>query len=307
MDLCTYRCPTIAYRADSCTQGLGGFSHRGRAWRFRIPTHLNFRATLNFLEFIASTIGPWIDILENNTIALDCILSQIDSSTTEGWLRRFNFKEETESNLQTGEKLKWARDHSSRTLDNELKEYSQWFPGKENEVADSLSRDYHIIDQQLTFLLFSIILQQKPPNFKISPLPPVIVSTLLAILQWLSEATQQRKAHQRSRIALGFASKSFSNKSTFKRIPFSTLSPTSIKSPSSLPSPKPCAKQNFLQHVSLPWSQAQFVVSWTMWDRPSGITFVAIPDSTKTGSLQEFYKNSTMVIKIRIQIRNNKK
>ena len=67
MNLCTYRCPTIAYRADACPQGLGGFSHRGRVWRFRIPTHLHFRATLSFLEFIASTIGPWIDILENNT------------------------------------------------------------------------------------------------------------------------------------------------------------------------------------------------------------------------------------------------
>ena len=75
MNLCTYRCPTIAYRADACPQGLGGFSHRDRAWRFRIPTHLHFRATLNFLEFIASTIGPWIDILEQNNTPLDYILS----------------------------------------------------------------------------------------------------------------------------------------------------------------------------------------------------------------------------------------
>ena len=129
-----------------------------------------------------------------------------------------------------------------------------------------------------------------PPNFEISPLPPVIVSNLLAMLQRLPEATQQREAYQRSRITLGSASKKFSNKSTFNTIPSSTLSPTSIKYLSSLLSPKPRAKQNFLQHVSLPWSQAQSVVPWTMWARPSGITSVAIPDSTKTGSLQEFYK-----------------
>ena len=132
MNLCTYRCPTIAYRVDTCPQGLGGFSYRGRAWRFRIPTHLHLRANLNFLEFIASTIRPWIDILEHNTTPLDCILSQTDSSTTEGWLRRFNFKEATKSNVQSGETLKWARDHSSRTLVSQLKEYSQWFPGKKN-------------------------------------------------------------------------------------------------------------------------------------------------------------------------------
>ena len=75
MNFCTFRFPTIAYHADTCPQELGGFSHRDCAWRFRIPTHLHFRATLNFLEFIVSTIGPWIDILENNTTPLDCILS----------------------------------------------------------------------------------------------------------------------------------------------------------------------------------------------------------------------------------------
>ena len=46
---------------------MGDFFHRGHAWRFRIPTHLHFRATLNFFEFIASTIVPWIDIIEDNT------------------------------------------------------------------------------------------------------------------------------------------------------------------------------------------------------------------------------------------------
>ena len=57
LNLCTFRCPTIVYRADACPQGIGGFSHRGRAWRFKIPVHLQFRATLNFLEFITSTVG----------------------------------------------------------------------------------------------------------------------------------------------------------------------------------------------------------------------------------------------------------
>ena len=67
LNLCTFRCPTIVYRADACLQSLGDFFHRGHAWRFRIQTHLHFRATLNFLEFIASTIVPWIDIIEDNT------------------------------------------------------------------------------------------------------------------------------------------------------------------------------------------------------------------------------------------------
>ena len=83
-NLCTFCCPTIAYRADACPQRMGGFSHRGRAWRFKIPPNFPFRATLNFLDFIASTIDPWIDTIESSTISLDRILSQTDSSTTEG-------------------------------------------------------------------------------------------------------------------------------------------------------------------------------------------------------------------------------
>ena len=160
-------------------------------------------------------------------------------------MSRSNFKEVTESSLQTGEKPQWARDHSSRTLDHQLKKYSQWFPGKENKVTDSLSRDDHISDNKITFILFSIIQQHIPLNFKISPLPPVIVSNLLAMLQRLPEATQQREARQQSRIMLGSVSKSFSNKSTSNTIPSSIRSPTNTKYTSSLTSPKPCANQNF--------------------------------------------------------------
>ena len=124
LNLCTFRCPTIVYQADVCPQGIGGFFHRGRAWRYKIPVHLQFRATLNFLEFIASTVGVWIDIIEDNTQPLDCELSMTDSSTTDGWLHCSNFNDEEETNLQTGEKLVWARDHSTRMLENTIKEYS---------------------------------------------------------------------------------------------------------------------------------------------------------------------------------------
>ena len=148
-----------------------------------------------------------------------------------------------------------------------------------------------------------------PPNFNLLPLPLVIVSTLLTMIQRLPEATQQREVHQRSRIALGFTSKKSSSKSISNTILSSIPSPTNTntKSPSSSPSPKPCAKQNFFQPVSLPWLQAQSVVPWTMWVWSSGTTSVVIPDSRKTGILLEFYKHNTEVIKTRIQIKSNKK
>ena len=68
MNLLTFREPTIAYRSDACPAGMGGYSNNGRSWRFQIPQHLQFRATINMLEHLASTIRPWIDILEGSAV-----------------------------------------------------------------------------------------------------------------------------------------------------------------------------------------------------------------------------------------------
>ena len=132
-----------------------------------------------------------------------------------------------------------------------IKECSQWFPGKENEVADSLSRYDHICDQLFTSFHFSQIPDQIPHNFTISPLPPVIPSQFLAILQRLPAATKKRKAHQRSKIALGFDFKNPYKKSKFSVILSLTHPMTNKKSPSFPPSHKPFAKSSFLKLVSL--------------------------------------------------------
>ena len=42
MNQIAYRKPTHVYRSDSCPAGLGGYSHKGFAWRFAIPPLSNF-------------------------------------------------------------------------------------------------------------------------------------------------------------------------------------------------------------------------------------------------------------------------
>ena len=49
--------------------------------------------------------------------------------------------------------------------------YTQWFPGKDNLVADSLFRDLHLPSNVLTNLLSSLIPEQLPSQFRISLLP----------------------------------------------------------------------------------------------------------------------------------------
>ena len=63
MNLLAFHAPDRIYHSDSCPAGLGGYSNEGHAWRFQIPTHLQFRATNNLLEYLAAIITPWVDII----------------------------------------------------------------------------------------------------------------------------------------------------------------------------------------------------------------------------------------------------
>jgi hypothetical protein len=76
LNILTIREPTTLYLADACKHGIRGFNvFRGRAWRFAIPPDLKNRATLNVLEFFASIVGPWVDLLQRNLPEISCIWS----------------------------------------------------------------------------------------------------------------------------------------------------------------------------------------------------------------------------------------
>jgi hypothetical protein len=109
-----YRKPIYAYRSDSCPMGLGGYSHEGWAWRFYLPSHLQFRASNNLFEHIASIITPWIDIIANRLQPGDCSLSMTDSLTSEGWSHKTNFKEDKEELIRATVRLEVARHHAHR-------------------------------------------------------------------------------------------------------------------------------------------------------------------------------------------------
>jgi hypothetical protein len=86
MNLLTYRYPETIYWSDACNYGIGGYSSKGCAWRWKIPAELQNRAHINLLEFLAKVICIWIDILNENLHPDDCILCFGDSTTAMGWL-----------------------------------------------------------------------------------------------------------------------------------------------------------------------------------------------------------------------------
>ena len=90
-----------------------------------------------------------------------------DSTTLEGWLRKTNFSELKEDKEQATVRLEVARLHATHYITLGIREYSQWFKGEENVVADSLSRDDDRTDDELTNLFCTHCPSQIPDHFVI--------------------------------------------------------------------------------------------------------------------------------------------
>ncbi len=130
MNLIAFRQPTHIYRSDSCPYGLGGYSDKGFAWRYELQEEHRFRALNNLLEFIASIITPWKDLINKRLRPGDCALSMTDSTISAGWMKKTNFSVEIMDTSEATVCLEIARQHASHFTNYDIKEYSQWFPGR---------------------------------------------------------------------------------------------------------------------------------------------------------------------------------
>ena len=207
----------------------------------------------------------------------------------------------------THAKLRISREHALRMLNNNCKDYSQWFPGEDNDLADSLSRDFHLTDDQLSSLYFNSIPSQTPSNLKISPLPKEISSFLYSILQTLPGETQQREKHKRSSLALGVAGLNSNKNLTWQRTPSSIPSPKDRRLSYSQHSPNKSETENLIKFLETPWLARQSKPPWTTYQRPSETTTKRTPGRTSTESLADFYRNSTRATKTWTHQRNIKK
>ena len=57
-----------------------------------------------------------------------------DSSTSEGWARKKNFKEDRYKPIQATVRLEVSRGDAERMMEARVKNYIQWFEGKYNDV-----------------------------------------------------------------------------------------------------------------------------------------------------------------------------
>jgi hypothetical protein len=306
MNQLVYRKPTHVYRSDSCPAGLGGYSHEGWAWRFYIPYELQGRASNNLLEHIASIITVWIDLLAGRLKPGDCSLSMTDSTTSEGWARKTNFKEDGEEPIQATIRIEVARSHALRLLENNIKDYSQWFQGKANDVADALSRDDDRSDEELTHILRTYVPSQVPKHFSIVPLPNEISSWLISLLQRLPEKEQLRERHTRTKLGRGEDGVSTSSPSV-QMTTTSTTSQDPNESNSWEPLPWLCVEEDFQDQLMTPWLKAQSEVPFHMWHRPSGKTIGQTQPKTMMASLADFYHAYSEPSEMKTLTQSNKK
>ena len=308
MNLITFRKPTHTYRSDACEHGLGGFSEQGFAWRWEIPQKLRGRAHINLLEFLASIVCIWIDAAEDRISDESCLLSMGDSTTATGWMRRSNFQPVDESDTDTTAKLNAARTLAKIVQDQNSCLYSQWFPGKENVLADSLSRDHHFSPTHLTTFLHLHIPQQLPKNFQLVPLRQEINSWLCSLLAKMPEKQERLVPPKTSELVAGLAGKNSSPTSNWATTPSSPPSTTQIlETSSSVLSHKLSGKQPTLPNTSPNLPKGLFEPPSTMWHRPSGLVTGQTPDSTMKDEWLSLCHNNTKGTRMETQTQNPKK
>jgi hypothetical protein len=256
LNIIVYQRPTHVYHSDLRPAGLGGYSDSGFAWRWYLPAHLLFRALNNLLEHLAAIITPWFDIVRGCLKAGNCALSMTHSTTSEGWLRKTNFSKLGNDPIQASVCLEAARMHASNYMTTGIREYSQWFRGKDNVVADSLSRDNDQLDEELTQIFHTHCPSQIPPHFEIQPLPSEITLWLTALLLKLPVKAHFNKKHTRTSLGCGSDGQSTAD-GLDSRIPSSTTSPAPQGSNSLAPLPWLCARQDFQDHLMSNWLMAQ--------------------------------------------------
>ena len=98
------------------------------------------------------------------------------SSTSAGYLKKSNFKEDWEEPVKSAIRLEVSRGDAKRMKTHRIKNYSQWFPGNMKDANDALSRDDDRTDGKQINMFCTFTPSQIPDHFEIAPLPNEICS-----------------------------------------------------------------------------------------------------------------------------------
>ncbi len=179
-----------------------------------------------------------------------------NSTTSEGWLRKTNFSKLDDKPIQPSVRLKATRMHTMNCMTTDIREYSQWFKGEDNMVADSLLRDNNWSDEELTQLFCTHCPSQIPPHFEIQCLPSKITLWLTVFLFKLLVKAQFNEKHTRTSLGCGIDGQSIADgldSWTHSSMTFPAPQGSNLL----MPLPWLCARQDFQDHLMTNWLTAQ--------------------------------------------------
>jgi hypothetical protein len=208
--------PSRIVRVDACPQGMSGHGlQSGVAWRLLLPPDGIGRGSLNCLEFRAALVGVWVEHQVGGPWAEDeVLLCQGDSSSASGWITRSSFGDECPLHLAIARKTaKYMSDHG-------VHHYSQWFPGKENSVADALSRDFWLGDEDVVDCIKQKFAHHIPQGFRLVQLSEAIVTDVGSLLRLLPKTQLLPLRPAPSGTAAGGDSRASSARSGISTSPF---------------------------------------------------------------------------------------
>jgi hypothetical protein len=157
-------------------------------------------------------------------------------------------------------------------MDLKIRDYSQWFPGTKKNVADSLSRDFHLTNDKLISYLRNYFPSQIPSKFKIVQLPKEIVSYLTSTLQLLPVNERFREEHMPTKKSPGNVGMNTVHPSDLRLISSLTDSDKSIVSKSLEPSQSQYETEDCQALLELSWALRQYKAPMIMWLQPLGRT-----------------------------------
>jgi hypothetical protein len=289
MNNIVYRKPTHILHSDSSLFGSGGYNTiSGEAWRIELPGDCRLRTSLNALEFLAGMISIWLESLREKIPQESCLLSQTDSTSAARWLHKSNFCDSVDEVVQLCTACKLA----SIIIDSDSCLYSQWFQGDENIIADALSRDFHLTDSELTFLILHSLPNQAPIGFKILEVPTEIYSWLTCLLCSQPLTQQWSQEPRRSKLWRGQGIPHTSNQLESQMIPTlnNSTNPrnTEYSEPLQLPSDQIVSTQERETQSNLITASPPSIA----WHRPTEWLDMKTQPLTPMENLHSFYRDN---------------
>jgi hypothetical protein len=166
-----------------------------------------------------------------------------------------------------------------------IRDYSQWFPGNENVIADALSRKSFLSDNELISFLRTTYPTQVPSHFEIVPVPNKISSWLTSLLLKLPASEPSNQEHTPTTPSPGHDGQTTAPPSDSGMTSSSTPLTPNNGHTSLGPSESPSEKVDIREKMQLPWLLRQSKMPSVTWLRPSSETADAIqPTTTKETS-----------------------